>query len=144
MHHFDHVLDLVDMFVDESVMQETMAVVKPSAVLYSNIIVKELFENDFGFTIPGIVGENADQDVSECRLGEDGVNTHRHIVGQERKRQTIVAAGMCDLKMGFVHLQGGEGGEGVKGGGPGRPQGEGGHPSRDSQYNLNIGWLFIL
>jgi len=71
------VVDLVDMFVDESVMQETMAVVKP-----------------------GIVGENADQDVSECRL------------------------------------QGGEGGEGVKGGGPGRPQGEGGHPSRDSQYNL--------
>ena len=33
VHHFDHVLDLVDMFVDESVMQETMAVVKPSAVL---------------------------------------------------------------------------------------------------------------
>ena len=32
-HHFDHVLDLVDMFVDESVMQETMAVVKPGAVL---------------------------------------------------------------------------------------------------------------
>ena len=41
MHHFDHVLDLVDMFVNESVMQETMAVVKPSAVLYSNIIVEE-------------------------------------------------------------------------------------------------------
>ena len=76
-HHFDHVLDLVDMFVDESVMQETMAVVKPL-----DIIVKELIENDFGCTIPGIVGENADQDVSECRLGEDGVNTHRHIVGQ--------------------------------------------------------------
>ena len=74
MHHFPHVLDLVDMFVDESVMQETMAVVKP--------LVKELIENAFGCTIPGIVGENADQDVSECRLGEDGVNTHRHIVGQ--------------------------------------------------------------
>ena len=46
--------------------------------------------------------------------------------------------------MGFVHLEGGEGGEGVKGGGPGRPQGVGGHPSRDAQNNLNIGWLFIL
>ena len=44
MHHFPHVLDLVDMFVDESVMQETMAVVKPL-----DIIVKELIEHDFGF-----------------------------------------------------------------------------------------------
>jgi len=45
------VVDLVDMFVDESVVQETMPVVKP-----------------------GIVGEDADQHVSECRLqvGEGG------------------------------------------------------------------------
>jgi len=44
-------VDLVDMFVDESVMQETMSVVKP-----------------------GVMREDADQHVSECRLqgGEGG------------------------------------------------------------------------
>ena len=38
VHHY--VLDLVDMFVDESVMQETMAVVKPSVVLQLILTLK--------------------------------------------------------------------------------------------------------
>ena len=77
-------LDLVDVFVDESVVQKTMAVVKPThrgqhCPEGFNIIVKELVKSVrllIIWLVPGIMGEDADQHVSECCLG--GGSNLRH------------------------------------------------------------------
>ena len=61
------------MFVDKSVVQETVAIIEPCALfqLNTNILVKEVKNNisySFFWLVPCVVGENTDQHVSERRL----------------------------------------------------------------------------